>query len=27
VYNNAGIAYNGNVDKSEFKDIERIIDV
>jgi epsilon-lactone hydrolase len=27
VYNNAGIAYNGNVDKSEFKDIERIMDV
>jgi NADP-dependent 3-hydroxy acid dehydrogenase YdfG len=27
VYNNAGIAYNGNVDKSEFKDIERVIDV
>ena len=27
VYNNAGIAYNGDVDKSEFKDIERIIDV
>jgi NADP-dependent 3-hydroxy acid dehydrogenase YdfG len=27
IYNNAGIAYNGNVDKSEFKDIERIIDV
>ena len=27
VYNNAGIAYNGNVDNSEFKDIERIIDV
>jgi NADP-dependent 3-hydroxy acid dehydrogenase YdfG len=27
VYNNAGIAYNGNVVKSEFKDIERIIDV
>ena len=27
VYNNAGIAYNGNVEKSEFKDIERIIDV
>ena len=27
VYNNAGIAYNGNVEKSEFKDIERVIDV
>jgi NADP-dependent 3-hydroxy acid dehydrogenase YdfG len=27
VYNNAGIAYNGNVVKSEFKDIERVIDV
>jgi NADP-dependent 3-hydroxy acid dehydrogenase YdfG len=27
IYNNAGIAYNGNVEKSEFKDIERIIDV
>jgi short-subunit dehydrogenase len=27
VYNNAGIAYNGNVDKSDFKDIERIMDV
>jgi NADP-dependent 3-hydroxy acid dehydrogenase YdfG len=27
VYNNAGIAYNGDVEKSEFKDIERIIDV
>jgi short-subunit dehydrogenase len=27
VYNNAGIAYNGNVANSEFKDIERIIDV
>jgi NADP-dependent 3-hydroxy acid dehydrogenase YdfG len=27
VYNNAGIAYNGDVVKSEFKDIERIIDV
>ena len=27
VYNNAGIAYNGNVEKSEFRDIERIIDV
>lgn len=27
VYNNAGIAYNGNVDRSEFKDIERVIDV
>ncbi len=27
VYNNAGIAYNGNVEQSEFKDIERIVDV
>ena len=27
VYNNAGIAYNGNVEKSEFKDIERVLDV
>lgn len=27
IYNNAGIAYNGNVEKSEFKDIERIMDV
>ena len=27
VYNNAGIAYNGTVEKSEFKDMERIIDV
>jgi NADP-dependent 3-hydroxy acid dehydrogenase YdfG len=27
VYNNAGIAYNGDVEKSEFKDMERIIDV
>ena len=27
VYNNAGIAYHGHVDKSEFKDIERVIDV
>jgi NADP-dependent 3-hydroxy acid dehydrogenase YdfG len=27
VYNNAGITYNGDVEKSEFKDIERIIDV
>ena len=27
VYNNAGIAHNGNVEKSEFKDIERIMDV
>jgi NADP-dependent 3-hydroxy acid dehydrogenase YdfG len=27
VYNNAGIAYNGNVIKSEFKDIERVVDV
>jgi len=27
VYNNAGIAHNGNVEKTEFKDIERIMDV
>jgi NAD(P)-dependent dehydrogenase (short-subunit alcohol dehydrogenase family) len=27
VYNNAGIAYNGDVEKSDFKDIERVIDV
>lgn len=27
VYNNAGIVHNGNVDKSEFKDIERVMDV
>lgn len=27
VYNNAGIAYNGDVEKSNFKDIERIMDV
>ena len=27
VYNNAGIAYNGDVENSEFKEIERIIDV
>ena len=27
VYNNAGIAYNGDVDEAEFKDIERIMDV
>jgi NADP-dependent 3-hydroxy acid dehydrogenase YdfG len=27
IYNNAGIAYNGDVEKSEFKDIERIIDI
>jgi short-subunit dehydrogenase len=27
IYNNAGIGYNGNVDKSEFKDIERVMDV
>jgi NADP-dependent 3-hydroxy acid dehydrogenase YdfG len=27
IYNNAGIAYNGDVENSEFKDIERIIDV
>jgi NADP-dependent 3-hydroxy acid dehydrogenase YdfG len=27
IYNNAGIAYNGDVEKSEFKDIEKIMDV
>jgi NADP-dependent 3-hydroxy acid dehydrogenase YdfG len=27
VYNNAGIAYDGNVERSEFKDIERVMDV
>jgi NADP-dependent 3-hydroxy acid dehydrogenase YdfG len=27
VYNNAGIAYNGDVENSEFKDIERVMDV
>lgn len=27
VYNNAGIAFHGDVEKSEFKDIERIVDV
>lgn len=27
VYNNAGIAYNGNVSDSDFKDIERVIDI
>jgi NADP-dependent 3-hydroxy acid dehydrogenase YdfG len=27
IYNNAGIAYNGDVENSDFKDIERIIDV
>ena len=27
VYNNAGIAYNGNVEAAEFKDIEQVIDV
>ena len=27
IYNNAGIAYNGDLEKSEFKDIERIMDV
>jgi NADP-dependent 3-hydroxy acid dehydrogenase YdfG len=27
VYNNAGIAYNGDLERSEFKDIERIMDV
>ncbi len=27
IYNNAGIAYHGDVEKSSFKDIERIVDV
>ncbi|MFD1811586.1 SDR family NAD(P)-dependent oxidoreductase [Rhodococcus gannanensis] len=27
VYNNAGIAYHGEFEKSEFKDIERVMDV
>ncbi|WP_070377745.1 SDR family NAD(P)-dependent oxidoreductase [Rhodococcus sp. WMMA185] len=27
VYNNAGVAYNGDFEKSEFKDIEKIMDV
>ncbi|WP_125078619.1 SDR family NAD(P)-dependent oxidoreductase [Mycobacterium sp. P7213] len=27
VYNNAGIAYNGDVEKAAFKDIERVMDV
>jgi NADP-dependent 3-hydroxy acid dehydrogenase YdfG len=27
IYNNAGIAYNGDLENSEFKDIERIMDV
>jgi NADP-dependent 3-hydroxy acid dehydrogenase YdfG len=27
VYNNAGIAYNGDLENSEFKEIERIMDV
>ncbi|MBM7457644.1 SDR family NAD(P)-dependent oxidoreductase [Rhodococcus coprophilus] len=27
VYNNAGIAYHGEFERSEFKDIERIVDV
>jgi NADP-dependent 3-hydroxy acid dehydrogenase YdfG len=27
VYNNAGIAYNGDLEHSEFKDIERVVDV
>ncbi|MCK5752020.1 MAG: SDR family NAD(P)-dependent oxidoreductase [Mycobacterium sp.] len=27
IYNNAGVAYHGHVDKSEFKDIERVIDI
>jgi NADP-dependent 3-hydroxy acid dehydrogenase YdfG len=27
IYNNAGIAYNGDVEQSDFKDIEKIMDV
>ncbi|MGB3893725.1 MAG: SDR family NAD(P)-dependent oxidoreductase [Mycolicibacter sinensis] len=27
IYNNAGIAYSGNVEVSQFKDIERVMDV
>src|SRR5580698_8354480 len=27
IYNNAGIAYSGDVDVSQFKDIERVMDV
>ena len=27
IYNNSGIAYNGDGEKSDFKDIERVIDV
>jgi NADP-dependent 3-hydroxy acid dehydrogenase YdfG len=27
VYNNAGIAYTGNVDVSQFKDLERVMDI
>ena len=27
VYNNAGIAFHGDVEKTEFKDLERVIDV
>lgn len=27
IHNNAGIAYNGSVEKSDFKDIERIMDI
>jgi NADP-dependent 3-hydroxy acid dehydrogenase YdfG len=27
IYNNAGIAYNGNVEESEFKEIEKVMDV
>ena len=27
IYNNAGIAYNGDLENSEFKDIERVMDV
>jgi NADP-dependent 3-hydroxy acid dehydrogenase YdfG len=27
VYNNAGIAYNGDLERSEFKDIERVMDI
>ncbi len=27
IYNNAGIAYHGTFEKSEFKDFERVMDV
>ncbi len=27
VYNNAGVAHNGNVESADFKDIERVIDI